>query len=77
MNKPEECNFCGYETKELEFYNNQSAPIPEAWLCEVCASSVASSGAYHFPCQYENKDIIRHISYCTNMILSTMKRSNQ
>jgi ribosomal protein L37AE/L43A len=70
--KPEECNFCGYPTVELVFYKYNHAEIENAWLCEVCASTLAGN-AYHFPRQYENQHIMKQVSFCTNLILDKLK----
>jgi hypothetical protein len=33
--KPEECNFCGYETNELTYYEELPGRS-ERWLCVFC-----------------------------------------
>ena len=73
--KPEGCDFCGWETDDLKFYTvpNGVGVVPEAWLCKVCRNTLAGN-ARHYPRQYENKDIMRNISYTTNMILDAMKK---
>ena len=71
--KPEGCDSCGWETVELTFYISHGATIPEAWLCEVCESTFAGN-AYHYPRQYQNKEIMRMISYTTNMILAEIRK---
>lgn len=71
--KPEECDFCGYPTEKLEFYKYSHADVENAWLCEVCASTAAGT-AYHFPRQYDQKEIMKQISFCANMILERIER---
>lgn len=62
---PEECGFCGYETKVLKYYDDK-------WLCEVCAESVPGTvidGRGH------SVDVARQISYLANKILDALRKT--
>lgn len=72
--KPEECEFCHYETNKLEFFNAPGGK--DGWLCDVCASTYAGN-AYHFPDHYENRHIMSQVSYSTNMILDAIKKGRR
>lgn len=74
--KPETCDSCDYETKKLKWYESPGSQNVEAWLCEVCAGTLAGN-AYHNPRQYDNAPIMKQISYCTNLILDAIKTSKK
>jgi hypothetical protein len=40
--KPEECDFCGYETESLNYYRSGTGDR-DAWLCEICESTPAGN----------------------------------
>jgi hypothetical protein len=67
----ENCDACGYPTKNLKKYEFAAGKEP-GWLCECCAGTYAGN-AFFYPEQYDNIEIMRQISYCTNMILDKLR----
>lgn len=68
------CDFCGYETKELETIE---APVTgnKGNVCKICFSTSAGN-ALIYPNQYDNKEVMKQISFVGNMILDEIKKLN-
>lgn len=78
-NKNEEeysaCDFCGYETTELEFIE---APFTgnNGHVCKLCFSTFAGN-ALIYPNQYDNKEVMMQISFVGNTILAEIKKLSE
>ncbi|KKK59161.1 hypothetical protein LCGC14_3037150 [marine sediment metagenome] len=53
--KPEWCDFCGWETKELKLTGEQGVASGPQWLCDLCRDTLAGNVALH-PTAY-NTDV--------------------
>jgi len=83
--KPEQCDACGWETKELTEYDAYArtpghGPLtPEeekqrSWQCIVCASTHCGTIACYPRNQHENVDMIRTLCWGINYLASLIKR---
>lgn len=71
--RPESCYSCDYTTDKLKPYPaDRGCGKEDAWLCDVCASTLAGN-AYFWPTHYESAEVMKQISYCTNLILDAIK----
>jgi predicted amidophosphoribosyltransferase len=66
------CSCCEYETKDLKEYEMGGK---KGQLCKCCASTFAGN-SFFYPSQYPNSNIMKQISYCTNMILDEIRKGN-
>jgi hypothetical protein len=70
--KPDECDSCNFETKNLAFYPGEGRR-KAVWLCGVCEHSYSGVAAMHYG-KYEYAITLKQIAYCTNMILEEIRR---
>jgi hypothetical protein len=76
--KPEECEFCEFETTDLKAYSN--SPFTDntdthKWLCKLCAATPAGN-ACEYPRQYEGElNTLKTICYVGNAILKAIAAS--
>lgn len=63
-----ECDFCGIG-RDIEKCIRQGRTL---MLCSVCRGSIASNAAF-YPAQYDNVDMMKVVSACTNMILAAIE----
>lgn len=76
--KPEECDACSFETDNLNYYEH-GAGYPKGagqWLCEVCWQT-KSGNANRAPHAYHDPDALHMIAYCTNLILSEIRKEQE
>lgn len=74
-NKPERCDACYFDTKELTHYEERCGGNPGgAWLCNLCASSMAGN-VYQYPKVYGHDllMIAGFIMNAANHILEAIK----
>jgi len=65
----EMCQSCGYQTKNVKFYESSGN---SGYLCEICSCTQAGN-AFHYPNQFENIKIMQQISFIGNMILDEIR----
>lgn len=75
MEKPEECEACGFITEKLTFYELFRRDDGH-WLCEVCESTV-SGNVHEYPTMYKNTEIIKMIAWCVNFIVKEIRMLKQ
>jgi len=76
IEKPEECDFCGYETEDLH-YAEGIAGQKEGWLCNLCYSTQCGN-VFLYPTQYdyESHTILKALAQCTHLILDAIEKNN-
>ena len=68
----EKCEFCEFETYELE-ESTDGFPRRTGKLCKLCMATFAGT-AYFYPSQYKsNSAILRSISYVGNKIIEAIE----
>lgn len=68
VEKPEECSSCGWKTTDLTRDEQTGSTVSVVWLCPVCSGTLAGNAA-HWPSHYHQRELLQHVSYCTNLIL--------
>jgi ribosomal protein L37AE/L43A len=77
VEKPEDCNNCGWETdelKECDAYARVQGDDEKtwAWLCDICRNTYAGN-AYLYPRQYENRDVLAMLAWGINRVLAEIR----
>lgn len=78
--KSEECDFCGFVTDELQAFDHRGGTSVRLggetmWLCDLCASTPASS-AHEFPAHYKGEvAIMKTICYVGNVLLAAIEEA--
>ena len=71
--KPEYCDFCGYGTKELTWYENGMG----GWLCFICAGTPAGNVAlYPRAHQQADVDVLKTVVTTTHIILDALAKKH-
>lgn len=72
-----QCSCCGFDTQNLHIYEDlaegpTACRVKKFTQCDVCYSTFAGNSE-RYPSQYPNGEVLRHIAYCTNLILQAVR----
>jgi len=79
--KPEECDCCNFETKELKLFKDMDSMLAgggkvikaDYWYCNLCSHSLASN-AHRYPAHYADRSTMQTVCYVGNAILEALKK---
>lgn len=77
----EPCCYSGnYPTSKLRCYETHQEGLEglktaEVLNCDICYSTF-SSNARNYPSQYPERKVMHQVSYCTNLILDSLKNKD-